>query len=237
MDKKKLEKRLTIGFQIFAVIGLIIIGFYLGKAYKARRVNDDNKETIKDFGTKMDEFSMESGEKQTFKFNDKDVTIENKDGITYLNDKRVNMVGVMGGYTLKDVIILYTVGQTGSNYLFINKDLEEIPFDSKEYAFNELKLKDGKLEANIYNYSDGIGYRIGNLNIYDCGALDTGDLLRKYKEDLEPFKNNVLTGKVLLSYDGKEIKTEYLEKETVWDRFGKDIEGTEKTYCVEITNS
>lgn len=235
MDKKKLEKRLTIGFQIFAVIGLIIIGFYLGKAYKARKVDNDTKEVIKDFGTKMDEFSMESSNKQTIKFNDKEVTIEDRDGVTYLNDKKVNMVGVMGGYTLKDVIILYTVGQHGSNYLFINKDLEEIPFDNKDSVFDKLELKDGKLEAIIYNYNDGLGYYIGKLRIAECGALDSGDLLRKYKDELEPFKDNVLTGRVSMSYDGNEIKSEYLEKETVWDRFGKDIEGTDKTYCV-LTN-
>ena len=232
MDKKKLEKRLTIGFQLFAVIGLIIIGFYLGKAYKARKVDNDNKEVIKDFGTKMDEFSIDLNDKKTIKFNDKEVTIEDKDGVTYLNDKKVNMVGVMGGYTLKDVIILYTVGQHGSNYLFINKDLEEIPFDNKDSVFDKLELKDGKLEAIIYNYNDGLGYYIGKLRIAECGALDSGDLLRKYKEELEPFKDNVLTGRVSMSYDGNEIKSEYLEKETVWDRFGKDIEGTEKTYCV-----
>lgn len=232
MDKKKLEKRLTIGFQLFAVIGLIIIGFYLGKAYKARRVDNDNKEVIKDFGTKMDEFSIDLNDKKTIKFNDKEVTIEDKDGVTYLNDKKVNMVGVMGGYTLKDVIILYTVGQHGNNYLFINKDLEEIPFDNKDSVFDKLELKDGKLEAIIYNYNDGLGYYIGKLRIAECGALDSGDLLRKYKEELEPFKDNVLTGRVSMSYDGNEIKSEYLEKETVWDHFGKDIEGTEKTYCV-----
>ncbi len=237
MDKKKLEKKLTIGFQIFAIVGLIIIGFYLGKAYKSRRNEAKKENEIRDFGTKMEEFSMESGDKKEIKFNGKDVTIENKDGVTYLNDKKVNMVGVMGGYTLDNVLILYTVAQTGSNYLFINKDFEEIPFDTKNSSFNNLELKNGKLEADIYNYSNGIGYHIGDLNIYDCGSLDSGDLLIKYKEQLEPLKDEVLTGKVSLLYDGKEVKTEYLEKETIWDRFGKDIEGTAKTYCVIATNS
>ncbi len=237
MDKKKLEKRLTIGFQIFAVIGLIIIGFYLGKAYKARRVNDDNKEAIKDFGTKMDEFSMESGEKQTFKFNDKDVTIENKDGITYLNDKRVNMVGVMGGYTLKDVIILYTVGQTGSNYLFINKDLEEIPFDSRDGSFNKFELVDGVIESTISRYDDMMGCRmIGGFEICDCKSLEKGDLLKKHADELKPLYEDVISGTVKLTYDGKEVKTEYRDKQTVYDIYGKDIEGTETNYCVK-TNS
>lgn len=232
MDKKKLEKRLVIGIQIFAVIGLIIIGFYLGKAYKARRANNNN-ETIKDFGTKMEAFSMESGDKKIIKFNGKDVTIENKDNNVYLNDKKIDLRYVMGGYVLDKSIILYNAGQSGNDLVFINKDLEIIPFDGSNYAYSQLELVDGKIEASLLRKNEGIGITVGDLFIVECSSLESGDLLRKYKDTLEPYKDELLTATVKFSYDGKEVKSEYVEKETVWDRYGKDIEGESKTYCVQ----
>lgn len=232
MDKKKLEKRLVIGIQIFAVIGLIIIGFYLGKAYKARRANNNN-ETIKDFGTKMEEFSMESSDKKTIKFNGKDVIVENKDNYVYLNDKKIDFNYAMGGYILDKSLILYSVGQYGSDLVFINKDLEKIPFDGSQYAYSKLELSNGKLEANLFSKNNDIAYKVGNFYIVECSSIDSGDLLRKHRDELEQYKDELLTATVKLSYDGKEIKSEYVEKETVWDRFGKDIEGESKTYCVQ----
>ena len=232
MDKKKLEKRLTIGIQIFAVIGLIIIGFYLGKAYKARKV-DNNNEIIKDFGTKMEEFSMESNDKKTIKFDGKDVVVENKNDGVYLNDKKIEFTYAMGGYILDKTLILYSVGQTGSSVKFINKDFDVIPFTEEIYSFSKFELVDGKLQAKLFNNDNGISYRIGNYEVYECDKMESGDLLRKHKDEFEQHRDEILEATVKLSYDGKEIKTEYVEKETVWDRFGKDIEGESKVYCAK----
>ena len=219
MDKKKLEKKLTIGFQVFAIIGLIIIGFYLGKAYKARRNEAKKEDTIRDFGKNINEFQIDGNtSKYSVKLDGKNIDIEN-------------------GYILDKTLILYNVGQTGNSIMFFNKDLEEIPFDNKYWTFSKLELVNGKLQTIGYHYEDIMGCRtISNLEICDCTSLDGGDLLIKHKDELETIKDEVVSGTVKLAYDGKEIKTEYVDKETINDIYGKDLEGSTKTYCVKTNN-
>ena len=125
MDKKKLEKRLTIGLQIFALIGLIIIGFYLGKAYKSRKEKND---VIKDFGVTFKEFNINSDTKKySVKVDNKNIDIENKSDGVYLNNKKIDFSYAMGGYVLDKSLILYNVGQVGNKIVFIDKNLEVIP--------------------------------------------------------------------------------------------------------------
>ena len=237
-NKKKLEKKLTIAFQIFALIGLVIIGFYLGKAYKARKVNNDKEEVIKDFGTKLEEFTIDSTTKKySVKVDGKNIDIENKDDGVYLNNKKINYSYAMGGYTLDKVLILYSVGQVGNNVIFINKDLEEIPFDNRDRSFNKFELVDGVIESTISRYDDMMGCRmIGGFEICDCKSLEKGDLLKKHADELKSLYEDVISGTVKLTYNGKEVKTEYRDKQTVYDIYGKDIEGAESNYCVK-TNS
>ena len=232
-DKKKLEKKLTIGFQVFALIGLIIIGFYLGKAYKARRNAVNKEESIKDFGKKFDEFNIDSNtSKYSAKLDDKKIDIENKSDGVYINDKKINFSYVMGGYVMDKSILIYNVGQNGYLISFINKDGEMIPFDNKG-VFEHLELVDGKIKAFVYNYNEGMNCKlIHNLNICPCNELESGELLKKYKEELDTYKDEILQGVVLLSYNGKEINMEYTEKQTIMDLYGSDLEGTTQNYCV-----
>lgn len=233
MDKKKLEKRLTIGFQIFALIGLIIIGYYLGKAYKASKTN----EVINDFGTKFEKFYIDSDTKKySVKVDNKNIDIENKEDGLYLNSKKINNSHAIEGYILDKVLILYDVGQVGSSLTFINKDLEEIPIDN-DYKYEKLELVDGKLEGIAVQYEDFMGCRfINDLEICPCDSLDTGDLLKKYKDSFDSIRDNFVSGTIKLSYNGKEITTSYVEKETINDIYGSDLDGTTKTYCVRVNN-
>ncbi len=238
--KKRLEKKLTIGFQVFAVIGLIVIGFYLGKSFKARKENKEKKEqeqeTIKDFGTKLEEFSIE-GEKYSVIVDGKNIDIENKNGGVYLNNKKVNYAHAMGGFVLDKTLILSAAGQFGLNIIFFNKDLEEIPFDSSNWAFDELKLVDGKIVATASRYNDTMGCRLINrFEICECDNLEKGELLKNHKEELEVLKEEVINGTLRLSYNGKEIKTEIQNGQTVYDIYGKDIDGIESRYCLRTNN-
>ncbi len=232
MDKKKLEKRLTIGLQIFALIGLIIIGFYLGKAYKARKEKND---VIKDFGVTFKEFNINSDTKKySVKVNNKNVDIENKSDGVYLNNKKIDFSYAMGGYVLDKSLILYNVGQVGNKIVFIDKNLEVIPFDNKEWTYRDLELVNGKIQAIGYQYEDIMGcHLIHGLEICNCGLLNSGDLLIKHKDELEPLRENIISGTVKLSYDGKEIVTSYVDKETINDIYGNDLDGNTKTYCVK----
>ena len=236
-DKKKLEKKLTVGLQIFALIGLVIIGFYLGKAYKARKTNN-KEEVIKDFGTKLEEFTIDSTTKKySVKVDGKNIDIENKDDGVYLNSKKINYSYAMGGYTLDKVLVLYSVGQVGNSLIFINKDLEEIPFDNKDMLFNKLELVNGVLETTVTRSDDMMGCRrVGTFEICECKSLEKGDLLKKHADELKPMYEEILSGTVKLSYNGKDIKTEYRDKVTVYDIYGKDIEGSESNYCVRTSD-
>ena len=44
----------------------------------------------------------------------------------------------------------------------------------------------------------------------------------------------MISGTVKLSYDGKEIVTSYVDKETINDIYGNDLDGNTKTYCVKV---
>ena len=235
MDKKKLEKRLVIGFQVFALIGLIIIGFYLGKAYKAR---NNKNEVINDFGTKFEKFDIDSDiKKYSVKVDNKNIDIENKEGSVYLNNKKIDFSYAMGGYILDKTLILYDVGQVGNEIVFINKNLDVIPFDNKDWKYGNLELVNGKIQTIGYQYEELMGCtNIKGLDICNCDSLDNGDLLKKYKDTLEPIKDDIISGTVILSYNGKEISTSYVDKVTIYDLYGKDLEGTSSNYCV-VTNN
>ena len=234
MDKKKLEKKLTIGFQIFALIGLVVIGYYLGKAYKAGK---NNNEVINDFGTKFEEFTIDSdAKKYSVKVDGKNIDIENKDGSVYLNNKKIDFAYAMGGYILDKTLILYDVGQIGNEIVFVNKELDVIPFDNKDWKYGKLELVNGKIQTIGYQYEDMMSCRmIHDLEICECSALNGGDLLIKHKDELEPLREDVISGTVKLSYDGKEIKTSFVDKETINDIYGSDLDGNTKTYCVRTT--
>ena len=232
--KKRLEKKLTIGFQVFAVIGLIVIGFYLGKSFKARKENKEKKEqeTIKDFGNKFEEFQIIYDEKYTVDIDGNSILIENKADGVYLNDKKIDFRYAMGGYILDKSLMLYSVGQVGYDIIFIDKELSEIPFDNKKAVYKDLTLTNGKINGTVTTFSDPLSCKyIKNLSICNCGEIGTGEPLIKFKEELEPFRDEVLEGKVILSYDGEKIRTEYTDKQTVWDLYGTDIEGITNKYC------
>ena len=235
MDKKKLEKRLVIAFQIFAVIGLIIIGFYLNKAIQA---SNEKKEVIKDFGNKFVEFKIDSSDsKYSITMDNKTIDIENKSDGVYLNNKKINFDYAMGGYTLDKVLMLYSVGQTGYKIIFINKDLVEIPFDNSDYIYTNLELVNGSIQGIGYKYENIMGCRnINNLNICECNSIEDTDILFNHKEDLNNIRDKVISGTVKLSYDGNSITTTYIDKETINDIYGPDLDGVSSSYCVITYN-
>jgi Fe-S cluster assembly iron-binding protein IscA len=179
----------------------------------------------------------DANDKKTIKFDGKDVVIENKDGV-FLNNKQIDFNYVMGGYILDKTLILYSVGQMGYSMVFVDSNLSIIPFEEKDAAYTDLALEDGKINAIVYRYSDAMSCKyIQGLSICNCEEIGEGEPLTKYKDILEPMKDEVVTGNVLLSYDGKKIDTKYERKETIGDLYGSDLAGTTKTYCVENHNN
>ena len=236
------------------VLAGIVIFVLLCKNNKEEPKKEEPKKEEKQEESK--EEIEEEEEKDTGKitFNGKEYTIrvdEDLNGypVTYLNTKRIDGIGAnrakaMNGYLL----LINDGGQFGSDFVFLDEDLNLLPIDVKYhytayknddygqiFDFSNNKVKASFINSN-YVSSSTAEFNIGNLYIYDNeGKKECSNDQKKlslYKDKIMEHKNDIVSGKIEFSYNNHKISYNYLEKKTVYDILGKTLENDTTEYCV-----
>ena len=255
LKKSNNRKKVVIIILSFTLVlaGIVITILLLQKGKEEPKPVEPKKEEKKE-EEKEEEQEEEEVDNGKVVFNGKEYTIrvdEDLNGypVTYLNDKRIDGIGAsrakaMNGYLL----LIYDGGQYGSDFVFLDDDLNLLPIDIKYYYtayknddygqifdFSNNKVKAGFINSNNQPGS-AADFSIGNLYLFDNeGKKECSGELKKvslYKDVVEQHKNDIVTGKIEFSYANHKISYIYLEKKTVWDYLGNTLTNDTTDYCV-----
>ena len=256
LTKSNNRKKAAIIILLFALVlaGIAIFVLVFNKD-KEEPKKEENKQEEKQEEKKEEEEEEEQVEDNgKVTFNGKEYTIrvdEDLNGypVTYLNEKRIDGIGAsrvkaMNGYLL----LIYDGGQFGSDFVFLDDELNLLPIDIK-YYYTSYKNGDygqifdfsnNKVKAGFINSNNQPGtaadFSIGNLYIFDNEGKSecTGELKKVslYKDTVEAHKNDIVTGKIEFSYNNHKISYNYIEKKTVWDYLGKTLTNDTTDYCI-----
>jgi len=225
----------TIIILIFIIILLSMAIICICNKPQEKCVDDSNInkeiETINDFGTRFDEFTIDKDEKKQVKVNGFLVNIDNRQDGTYLNNRKTSFMYASGGYVLDKFLILYSnENKLGKKIIFFDYNLNEISIEDKELLYSNLVIENGKIQANISKYDNTDSCKIFN-NFEVCECKDNMEPLVNNKDFLIDFNNEIVEGEVKLVYKGNKIILEYVSKKTVSEYYKSDIDGETKKYC------
>ena len=191
------------------------------------------KEEIKDFGSRLDEFTINKDETKEIKVNGFFVNIKNKQDGVYLNNRKIDFMYASGGYVLDKFLILYSSEKTaGKKLIFLDYDLNIIKVEDNELLYNNLTLENGMLLATVTKFdSKDTCKEFNNLEVCECTV--GAEPLVNYKDFLIDFNDEVATGEVKLVYKDQKISIEYENKVTVSEYYKSDVNGETNKYCAK----
>ena len=257
LTKSNNRKKALIVILIFTLLlAGIVIFVLLYQKDKEEPKKVEPKQEEKQEETKQEEPEEEQEDYGKVVFNGKEYTIridEDLNGypVTYLNDKRIDGIGAsrakaMNGY----LILIDDGGQFGSDFVFLDNNLDLLPIDVKyvytaassndygpTFDFSNNKVKAGFMSKN-HLPGTSADFSVYNLYVYknDEHKACSEDNMKnpsEYKETIEKYKNDIVNGTIEFSYANHKISYTYIDKKTVWDLLGNDVINNTNTYCVE----
>ena len=227
MKNKKVGRVLITILQIISFIGLIVVIYFLYKAYsEEQRIAEDNSE--------MRVFTEHNVTEEGIKVivNKKDFEIKHEGNRTLINDQKIDFYA-MKVYVTDSLLILSSAGQYGEALQFYDSDLNNL-YDSKEMQFSDIELKDGKITASGINtrYMALDGYVVDTLNIVACSETVT-KRISNFKNTIQKHENEIVDATYTFAYD-TELIIEINDRKTIGDIFNAEIADDTDKYCVII---
>lgn len=226
MNNKDLGKKIVIILQVISGIGLLVVILLLIKVYTS------DKKVQSNAFNKLEVHELSTNSTYKANINNKELTINNDDYYTMINNRKLNYLANKV-YVTNKLLILSTVSQNGEILYFYTPELSELIYDNRDLRYQGLELEDGKIKANVLNtkYLDGhIGF---DFTIVECDSNNTNKI-SSVKDELIKYKDDIVKGEVLFSYDGNNLSQVFLSRKTIWTIYGDDIENDTDKYCVIV---
>ena len=214
-------------FVIVLLIVTFICFFKLQNKCKEVEPEDIPTDVINDFGTRLDEFTIDKDEVKKVKVNGFFITIENRQDGVYINNRKINFMYASGGYVLDKFLILYTSYNLGNNLIFIDYALNEVSVEDNELLYSDIRLDGGKLVAKVSKYDSQESCKLfDELEI--CKCTNGGEPFTNYQDSFEDYNDEIIEAEIKLIYKEQKIIFEYLNKVTFGDKYGNNPQD----YCV-----